>query len=586
MPLVTYSIPPATVFSANPIRYKVGTDIDLETVGLYIQCKVEFSAISPESFAEVITFPLTPDSLGIVDIDVSRIANRLVTYAAPTLAKTVQEATAHTGKIRCTFTEYSADLPTGGTPLVMDEIILIKGGLANQRYQSNTWFDNRYPDYKLLTWQPQERDQYPWVNDWITYLHLDADAASVTAKIITTFTDATTNTQTISFPGSAAVQNKVYHIPAGYINLALDAIDTEKIVHYYTIQIFAGSTAISELVTWYMKMDEPGYETFHFNYFNSLGGFESIALTGEHTMQVNRDFELVDTNTSRSNYNSLFVPAMSRMNRVVEQVSFKANIGVTRQWSLHNLRREIFLSDEIYTRKNNRWWPVNVLDKSIDFGPVSAQVKEAAIEWAYAFSNTQFTPDEDAGLGEAQGFEFTTQCPIVTYVVTDTTIQVSYTHAPAPVQQYDIVLVDQDDVEIERVIKTIPYTAPIVHEFTGLTPVTEYRAHLVMRNTDTGETRTCIYSLVTTNAEGETDPETPGEYAFEVALSNDLGTICGETTTTVYSTDSVLGTGSVIYIYVADEPTPVSGYTLIKTPDGYSYHLSGNTLLHQTGFAC
>jgi hypothetical protein len=92
--------------------------------------------------------------------------------------------------------------------------------------------------------------------------------------------------------------------------------------------------------------------------------------------------------------------------------------------------------------------------------------------------------------------------------------------------------------------------------------------------------------MVTTNADGDIDPGTPDEYAFEVALSNDLETICGAVTTTVYSTDSVLGTGSVIYIYVLDEPTPVSGYTLIKTPDGYSYFLSGNTLLHQTGFAC
>jgi hypothetical protein len=276
---------------------------------------------------------------------------------------------------------------------------------------------------------------------------------------------------------------------------------------------------------------------------------------------------------------------MSRMNRVAEQTSYRANIGVVHGWNLHDLRRELFLSTDIFTRKNNRWWPVNVLDKSADFGPVSAQVKEVPIEWSYAFSNTQYTP-EDADMGNALGFEFTTQCPVITYVVTDTTVEVTFTHAPAPVQQYDIVLVDQDDIEIDRVIKTIPYSAPIVHEFEGLTPETEYRAHLIMRNTDTGETRTCIYSMVTTNADGDIDPGTPDEYAFEVALSNDLETICGAVTTTVYSTDSVLGTGSVIYIYVLDEPTPVSGYTLIKTPDGYSYFLSGNTLLHQTGFAC
>jgi Fibronectin type III domain len=585
MGLVTYNLPPSTCFSANPIRYKIGTDIDLETIGLYVLCKVEFSAISPESFSEQISFPLTPDSLGIVEIDLSRIAHRLVSFKAPTLAVAVQEATTHTGKIRVTFTEYSQDLPTGGTPETMDDVVIIKGGISHERWQSNTWFANRYPDYKLLTWMPQTRDQLPWVNDWITYLHLDADAAAVTAKIITTFTDATTNTQTLAFPASAAKQNKVYHIPAGYLNLNLGSIDPDKTVHYYTIQVFADATAISELVTWYMDHSKPGYETFHLNYFNSIGGFDSMPILGDHTQTVTRDFDLVDTNTSRSNFNGLFVPAMSRMNRVSEQLTYKANIGVTASWTLHDLRRELFLSKEIYTRKKNRWWPVNVLDKSPDFGPVNAQIKEVGIEWAYAFNNTHYTPEiED--FGEALGFEFTTQCPVITYSITDTTIQVSFTHAPAPVDSYEIKLLDQDDIELLSETKAIPYTAPITHTFEDLAPETDYRVHMVMRNNDTGESRTCIYSMVTTNAEGDVDPGTPDEYSFIVTLSNDLGTICSETPTTVYSTDSVLGTGSVIYIYVADEPTPVSGFTLIKTPDGYSYFLSGNTLLSQTGFVC
>jgi hypothetical protein len=585
MGLVLYNIPSTQNFTRNPIRYKVGTDIDVTTPGLYIEALVEFQAMGSATWAEVIRYPLSPDSIGVVEIDLSRIAHRLLEFATPSPANMVaKDATTQTGNLRVTFTEYDADTNAeGGTALVTDSVLIVKGGLSHERYQSNIYFDNRYNTHKFLTWLPATREQLPWVNDYISYLHLAANAADAELLITVTFTDATTDTISIPLPGGAT-QNHVYHIPCGYANCAMAALDANKKVWKYTVQVMDDVTELSEEVTYIMKYDG-GYETFHLSYFNSLGGFESIALTGDHSLTINREYDLVDVTTNRSSYNGATVPAMSRMNRVAEQTSYRANIGVVHGWNLHDLRRELFLSTDIFTRKNNRWWPVNVLDKSADFGPVSAQIKEVPIEWSYAFSNTQYTP-QDADMGNALGFEFTTQCPVISYVVTDTKVEVTFTHAPAPVQQYDIVLVDQDDIEIDRVIKTIPYSAPIVHEFTGLTPVTEYRAHLIMRNTDTGESRTCIYSMVTTNAEGETDPGTPSEYAFEVALSNDLGTICGEATTTVYSTDSVLGTGSVIYVYVLGEPAPVSGYTLIKTPDGYSYHLSGNTLLHQTGFAC
>jgi hypothetical protein len=584
MGLVTYNIPHATCFTANPIRYKIGTDIDLETPGLYVQCLVENRAIGDTAWTQVLGFPLTPDSLGIVEIDLSRIAHRLLTFKAPTLTATIQKANTQTGEMRVTFTEYHQDLPEGGDPVQMDEIVLVKGGLSHERWQQNTWFDNRYENYKILSWQPTTRNIYPWVNDWLTYLHLGANAADAKAVITFYHTDETSDSVQYDFPADTALQNCIYHIPAGYLNTNIAGFYPEKTIHYYTIQVFSDATAISELITFNMQYDA-GYETYHFNFFNSLGGFESIPVTGEHSMQGTRDYELVDSNTSRSNFNSLFVPAKSRMNRVTEQISFKANLGVLHSWNLHDVRRELFLSEEILMRKNNRWWPINVLDKTVDLGAVSAQVKDLPIEWAYAFNNSKYTP-ETADLGDALGFAFTTQCPIITYEVTDTSIQVSFTHAPAPVQQYDIVLLDQDDNELERIVKAIPYTAPIVHLFEELTPETDYRVHLEMKNTETDETRLCIYSIVSTNVEGETDPVTPIYYPHYVTFSNSEESICGGEPELVYSADSILTNSSFLW-QNTDLTVPATGaLDYVKLDTGYIYYMSENRIMRQTGNVC
>jgi hypothetical protein len=273
------------------------------------------------------------------------------------------------------------------------------------------------------------------------------------------------------------------------------------------------------------------------------------------------------------------------MNRVAEQTSYRANIGVVHGWNLHDLRRELFLSTDIFTRKNNRWWPVNVLDKSADFGPVSAQVKEVPIEWSYAFSNTQYTP-ESADLGEVLGFAFTTACAFVTYAINGTTIGISFTHAPSPVDQYQLILLDSDGDQVgATVLKTIPYTAPITHTFTGLTEETEYKARIVMKNLETGESRTCTYSPVTTLEEDGDDPFVPTSYEFAIRLGNTIAGLCSQSPTTLYCATPILDTGSLLFTN-AGLSTPLSGYAYIIIPLGMVYNLIGNEVGGPTGDLC
>lgn len=554
MGLVTYTIPPAKCFTRNPIRYKIGTDLPVDTPGLFILCTVAYKLPTALDYTEVVSFPLTPDSIGLVEVDLARIADKLVTNYVPTLAQTIQPATGQLAQLQVTFTEFSLELTNGGTPVVADAVLIVKGGLAHERWQNNTWFDNRYTDYKLLTWMPTTRDQLPWCNDWVSYLHLAANATMAKALISIVYTDATTDTVEIDFPAETAVQNTLYTIPAGYANLGLAALAPDKIVHYYTLQVFSDATAISELITWYMQYP-PEYETFHLNYFNSLGGFDCMPITGEHTLAIARDFDQVMLNTSRSNYNTLMVPAMSRMNRVSEQTSYKANIGVTFSWGLHDIRRELFLSEEVHTRKNNRWWPVSVQDKSVDMGPVNAQVKEVPIEWAFAFSNTQYTP-EGAALGNPQAFTDYATCPVIVATPDIASILIYWTHLPQNVSRYDLVLLDAlGDPLTEAVTRVIPYTSPISVIIADLTPETAYYPQLTLTNEETGETKVCTYAPVTTLAEPP-EPEPP---TFYLVLGSN-----GSERTSGNACSLLSGTARSFYrLYNA--PYPLTGETIYGT---------------------
>lgn len=587
MGLVLYNTPPAINFSRNPIRFKVGTDIALTTTGLYIEALIEFKKISENTWTEVIKYPLTPDSQGIVEIDLSRIANTLLEFDPPSpQTMTAKDAAKQTGFIRVTFTEFdSVNNQEGGDNAELDEILIIKGGIAHERYQNNTWFTNRYPDFKFLTWMPAIREQLPWVNDYISYLHLGANAANAEAIIDVTFTDNTTDQITIPLPGGAR-QNHVYHIPCGYANCNIAELDTSKKVWKYTVQVFDGNTPLSEQAQYIMRYDAQ-YETFHLSYFNSLGGFESIPLTGDHTLTVQRDFDMVNITTNRSSFNSTIVPAMSRMNRVTEQQIFRGNIGVVNGWTIHDLRRELFLSPEIYTRKNNRWWPVNVLDKSSDFGPFNAQIKEVQIEWAYAFSNTQYTP-ELAALGDPPSFAVSTYCPNPVYAMNHNLITISFHHAPSPVDEYEIQLLNTSLVQVgNSVFKRIPYASPITHTFTGLTPDTGYRLKIIMRDTESGLQRECLYSTVTTPEEELENPDTPGVFTYEVKLGySDFSGLCSLPLTTVYSHDSILTAGSVLYSNPAATNVIDPAYQWVVIYDGSIWSLLNSALFTKTTNTC
>lgn len=500
MALVLYTIPPSVNFSRNPIRFRVGTDTLVTTVGLFIQCRVSFATMG-NTPAEVIRFPLTPDAQGLAEIDLQRICDRLMTLQMPTLTATIQKISTHSGILEVGFVEYSVDEPEGTAVLNAGSFTLIKGGISYERWTGQAWFANWYTiPRRLLSWFASERTISTWQQLWLSYLHLPEDDTLFALKTTVYFTDGTSASgPVLEFPESGAVISKhVYHLPAGYSQLGIAAVNPTKRVHYYTVGVYGNTTLVSELITCMMDYT-PDYEQLEFVFFNSLGGLDTLRLKGEHQQQLNRDFDLVDINTSRNPIGAYILPANIQQNQVLEGRSFKGNIGLVDDIKLQDLRRELFLSNAIYSPFGSRWRPVNVLDKTVSLGKLNDQLREIDIEWSYAWVNENYTPDW-VELGNEPAPDMS--CPVATISHTAYVGNINFAHQPGPVDRYTVQLFDDaTDTQVgETYTYDLPFGATISALWDDLEPETDYYFVVTMIVTATNQSQVCNEYAFTTNA--------------------------------------------------------------------------------------
>jgi len=206
---------------------------------------------------------------------------------------------------------------------------------------------------------------------------------------------------------------------------------------------------------------------------------------------------------------------------VLEQMTYKGNIGATDSISFQDLRRELFLSRQLYLPKTDRWWPVNITDRTVNLGRLSAQLRELNIEWSYAWQNSQYTPT-GAVLGSEPDPSYT--CPIVTLSATSSSIAYSFSHVPGLINRYRLQLTTEADEPVgAEVVHTIPFGNPISGTFSGLMSDTGYKVILYMDVTSTGFTQTCEGGEISTESTIVIDPGDIGDFEFEIISSRSGG---------------------------------------------------------------
>lgn len=391
-------------FSRNPIRYSLQTDTSLATPGLKIDVGLFFKEFLSGGFpptTAIIEVPLTPDSNGIVSIDFNKILDSLVINELPLLSATgVQISTKNIGQFFIKYRETTTASPSPSwTTDSASYRQVLKGGLPYQLWQRANYFvAYNSPTKPCLTWQKSGRSIGPTEKSWLSYIHLNADTTNVNAKVSIFYTDGTSSIDavTVAFPATNVYQYAVYQIPVGIEQLNLTSINPSKTIHYYGVRIEDATVVLKENYYFYPDYRNT-YSTTQFNYFNSLGGFDSVRLLGDVTREARYESEVAEISTNDINYNENELAKRQFTQQVTEQLIYKGSIGLMDDDYEMDVKRDLRISKGIYEAKYDRWWLVNLVNSPVNLGSTSDPIKDFPIEWTYGIENENYAPDIEIG---------------------------------------------------------------------------------------------------------------------------------------------------------------------------------------------
>ncbi|MDH7463965.1 hypothetical protein QEG73_21870 [Chitinophagaceae bacterium 26-R-25] len=380
-------------FSKNPIRYQLTTDIDPATPGLSVEVQLFFKLINDSDYKLVIQFPCAVDAVGNVQLDLKKLLDSQLSYLLPLIDNSITLAASQSGSFYIAFRELTDSNP----PWITDGFtyFILKGGLPYEKWQKNNFFDN-YAGKYWLTWQPQSIELAAWQNAWVTYMHYDAEPenSQLSIKVKVFYSDVTTDESIIMVApiNSTNFQYSIYHIPIGLQQLAIDQLAGDKQVRYYQISVFVND--VSQSVTYQVYVDyNQDYQKLQFNFFNSLGGFDSVRILGEIEKDPEYARDQSESFIGGNYYGSSNLPAQQTNVQIIEQMNYKGMVGYVSNEKNHDRLRELLLSKGIYKINNRRFVPIIVTTKSAAFGNPKAPQRELQIEWSYAYTNENYAPE-------------------------------------------------------------------------------------------------------------------------------------------------------------------------------------------------
>lgn len=397
-------------FSRNPIRYALQTNTSLATPGLRIDVRILYKIFQGGTYEALLEVPLTPDSNGRVDIDLNKIIDSLLTYKLPTITSNlVSSSFEQVCQFYISYREITTAAPdpawtddAGGTRFAT------KGGLPYQLWKGSNYFINYAAANKpFLTWQKSGRSIGPDEISWLTYLHLLDDTTNVSAKVSIYYTDGTSTVDavTLTFPETDVYKYGLYQIPAGITQLGLADVDPAKQIEYYGIKVVNAATTLKQNYFFYIDYRHT-YNTTAFNYFNSLGGFDSVRILGDITREARYESEAAETTVDAAYYNENELVPMQFTQQVTEQIIFKGSVGLMDDDYEMDVKRDLRISKGVYEAKYEKWWLVNLLNNQVNIGSIADPVKDFPIEWTYGIVNENYAPDQNVGDLPA--------CPLIT----------------------------------------------------------------------------------------------------------------------------------------------------------------------------
>lgn len=381
-------------WSRNPIRYKLKTDKDVTTPGFYIQVNILFSKLNANTFNQIVTLSLLPDSTGICSLDISNILNGMLDYDIPQVMPAITPCINQVGNFRVQYREVSQELPNLDWTQDMT-MAVIKGGISYEQWRGPNFFSNYMLTAKpFLTWQKSGFLCDTKQPLFLHFIQMYVANGQMKCNYKIHYTDGTEDISKVILFGNdtPSPQYGIWSIPAGISQMGLDIINPDKMIQWYEMSV-EDSTGILAMPYRFNLDYRPFYDSFYFNFFNSLGGIDSIRIRGEWEQTQARTFDQVETEDAEYYLNANQIRAKAYQENVQETISYKGNAGFIDNVDVLDAYRELMLSSKIMQLQQDRWMFLIITPDKTSFAFNKQALRSLAVEWQYTFSNRNYTPN-------------------------------------------------------------------------------------------------------------------------------------------------------------------------------------------------
>lgn len=394
------------VFSGNPVRY-VFTVSNPNTPGCAMEVALYVWGINQDPQTDAGTLvtkqQLTPNPDGTVYFYCEDYLNSQLDWQLPQLAN--NNVIAVTSQIKKFSIEYRQITKANPSPEfatdVVNSRIVLKGGVAKEKFDRNNFFINYLPAKKpFLTWLPANHFVGREERRYLTFFYFFDEGLALTPqlKARAVWTDGTQETVTKAFPSLDA--SKLFHLPAGLKQLGLDVLHADKQLWYFDVSVEDADSATVLATPYRLYVDYRNvYEVFSFTYHNSLGGMDSMRMRGDYDTETNLNITDIQKATG-GDFSNEILPVENDGVNISGYKTYDGDAGWQNTKEMREAMEDILYSDGVYRELFGRWLKLKLLNTN-QKGPAKSDTKWSfPIKWRYTFDNTQFTPfNKDFGTG-------------------------------------------------------------------------------------------------------------------------------------------------------------------------------------------
>lgn len=386
-------------WSGNNIYYELYSADAAANSAITFEVTISFKRNNETDFRKIITLPFVPVN-GTALFDIKDIIDAQLLFDMPEFADESMICYKQSGQFYIEFREITPDNPTHSFITSESEQVryAVKGGVHPYHFKGNNFWLTHYPTaQRFFTWKPQGQLVLPTEQTWLSFFYDGADA-DVRAELKVTYTDGSTETFIRTLPVAAYCMINLQ--TSLYFDWDGSAGFDEENVYRWEVRI-RNSANTETLIDWYMyeRDNRQDYNQVIIHYRNSIGGLDHCRVRGVIEKRMNYELVQAEHILPVDYFNETALPAQQSTISSSENVICNGEIGFVTKTEQESLR-DIFLYRQLYTKKQNRWWPLLLLTDDFVLKRSTDMRWSVPLEWKVALTAINHYTEEETDFGD------------------------------------------------------------------------------------------------------------------------------------------------------------------------------------------